>query len=315
MLSVQNSETWALSQANPKTEQIFPSNRASFSPKRSQFVPKTEPVFPKHGDGFFPQTEPVFPKSQANFSQKPSQFFPKTEPGFPQKRSQFVPKTEPVFPKHGDGFFSQTEPVFSKHGASFSLLARQLDMVLFCMWTCYTRICIWAPATWDRLSQVKTGLHVTHDMHWHAIFQVWCLLLPSLYLLLFGPLLDHLSHLPVLGMPSALLSRILFRLSSQHMLALTLADLLWALSLTLFWVPLTRLTAAISSGPGVAPSASAVRAPASLFNGSSSWPQLRLLWKWLCPRKPGKHWGWGVHACPSLRRRCKSIKDDKGWPN
>ena len=179
MLSVQNSETWALSQANPKTEQLFPSNRASFSPKRSLF---------------FPYTEPVFPKNQANFSQKPSQFFPKTEPGFPQKRSQFVPKTEPVFPKHG---------------ASFSLFARQLDMVLFCMWTCYTRICIWAPATWDRLSQVKTGLHVTHDMHWHAIFQVWCLLLPSLYLLLFGPLLDRLSHLPVFGMPSALLSRIL----------------------------------------------------------------------------------------------------------
>ena len=104
MLSVQNSETWALSQANPKTEQLFPSNRASFSPKRSLF---------------FPYTEPVFPKNQANFSQKPSQFFPKTEPGFPQKRSQFVPKTEPVFPKHGDGFFHKrslffpnTEPVF-----------------------------------------------------------------------------------------------------------------------------------------------------------------------------------------------------------
>ena len=31
MLSVQNSEIWALSQNNPKTELVFPKNRASFS--------------------------------------------------------------------------------------------------------------------------------------------------------------------------------------------------------------------------------------------------------------------------------------------
>ena len=205
---------------SPKTSKIqtqtclaFKTVRLELCPKPiqkpSNFSPQTEPVFPQNGacfshtrSQFFPKTKPIFPKNQASFSQRPNQVFPKNGASLSQKRSLFFPNTETVF-------FSQTEPVFPKHGASFSLFARQLDMVLFCMWTCYTRICIWAPATWDRLSQVKTGLHVTHDMHWHAIFQVWCLLLPSLYLLLFGPLLDHLSHLPVFGMPSALLSRIL----------------------------------------------------------------------------------------------------------
>ena len=56
MLNVQNSETWALSQANPKPNQ-FPKSLRRFSPKRKLFSPKTQPVFPC-------------------FSQRPNQFLP-----------------------------------------------------------------------------------------------------------------------------------------------------------------------------------------------------------------------------------------------
>jgi hypothetical protein len=40
MLSVQNSEIWALSQNNPKTELVFPENRASLSKNRASLSQK-----------------------------------------------------------------------------------------------------------------------------------------------------------------------------------------------------------------------------------------------------------------------------------
>ena len=83
MLSVQNSEAWALSQANPKTEPISP-----------QTEPVFREVFPKHRDGFFPQTEPVFHKHRAYFSKS----------GASQKRWRISPKSVTDFPKIGDGF-------------------------------------------------------------------------------------------------------------------------------------------------------------------------------------------------------------------
>ena len=126
MLCVQNSETWALSQANPKTKPISPANRAVFPQKRSQFVPKTEPVLPKNGACFFP-------KKEHDFSQKRSLFVPKTEHvfpkngacfsqnwnGFPQNRWQISPKSVTDFPKIGDGFPQNRWQISSKSVADF----------------------------------------------------------------------------------------------------------------------------------------------------------------------------------------------------
>ena len=98
-------------QANPKTEQLFPSNRASFSPKRSLFFPIHGASFSQKPSQFFPKTKPVFPKDRTRFS-------PKTEPVCPKKRSLFFPNTETVF------FFSQTEPVFPQTRSQFFLVCK-----------------------------------------------------------------------------------------------------------------------------------------------------------------------------------------------
>ena len=108
MLSVQNSEAWALSQANPKTEPIspqtepvfrevfqtqrrfFPTDGACFSQRRSLFFqkrsfPKTVTDFPKIGDGFPQNRWRISPKSATHFP-KSVTHFPKVGDGFPQNR-------------------------------------------------------------------------------------------------------------------------------------------------------------------------------------------------------------------------------------
>ena len=80
MLSVQSSETWALSQANPKTEPI--------SPKPNQFFPKP--------NLFAPKTERFSPKSVTHF--------PKIGNGFPRNRWWISSKSATDFPKIGDAF-------------------------------------------------------------------------------------------------------------------------------------------------------------------------------------------------------------------
>ena len=74
MLSVQNSETWALSQADPKTKPIFHQTEPVCPKKRSLFIPKTEHVFPKNGNCFSqkrssPKSVAGFPKVGGRFSQ------------------------------------------------------------------------------------------------------------------------------------------------------------------------------------------------------------------------------------------------------
>ena len=97
MFSVQNSETWALSQADPK-------NPNQFSTKPNQFVPKNGACLSQTRRRFF------F-KNEASLFQKQSLFFPNTEPVFH--------KTEPVFHKT-EPVFHKTEPVHPKNGACFS---------------------------------------------------------------------------------------------------------------------------------------------------------------------------------------------------
>ena len=109
MLSVQSSETWALSQANPKTKPISPKPN-QFFPKPNLFVPKTEPVFPKKGTCFFPKSVTHFPKIGNGFprnrrwiSSKSVTHFPKSVTHFPKSVTHF-PKSVTHFPKVGDGF-------------------------------------------------------------------------------------------------------------------------------------------------------------------------------------------------------------------
>ena len=89
MLSVQNSETWALSQANPKTEPIFP-------PKPTRFFPKTEPLCPKNGACFSQKRNMFFPKKRSMFFPKTE--LPKVDGWFPQSRWRISPKSVADFP-------------------------------------------------------------------------------------------------------------------------------------------------------------------------------------------------------------------------
>ena len=83
MLSVQSSETWALSQANPKTEPISPKPN-QFFPRPNLFVPKTEPVFPKKGTCFSPKSVTHFPRNWWWISSKSATHFPKIGDAFPK---------------------------------------------------------------------------------------------------------------------------------------------------------------------------------------------------------------------------------------
>ena len=102
MLSVQNNETWALSQANPKTEPILP--------KPSHFFTKTEPLCPKDGACFSQKRILFFPKTELHnpgggwFSQSLWQIFLKSVADFSQSLWRISPKSVADFPKIGDGF-------------------------------------------------------------------------------------------------------------------------------------------------------------------------------------------------------------------
>ena len=116
MLSVQNRETWALSQANPKTKPIFHQTAPVCHKKRS-LLSQTRRRF--------------FSKNEACLSQKPSLFFqkrispksvtdfPKVGDRFPQNRRQISSKSVADFPKIDDGFPLSLWRISSKSVADF----------------------------------------------------------------------------------------------------------------------------------------------------------------------------------------------------
>ena len=110
MLSVQNNETWALSQANPKTEPILP--------KPSHFFTKTEPLCPKDGACFSQKRSLFFAKNGAS---QPGRWliFPKSVADFPKVCGWFSQKSVTDFPKIGDRF-PQFDGFRAKVGGWFS---------------------------------------------------------------------------------------------------------------------------------------------------------------------------------------------------
>ena len=116
MPSVQNSETWALSQANPKTYPIFPPNRTNFPPNRTSLSQKTELVFPKNGACSLQKRSMFFP-TWSMFFQKKEHVFPKNGTCFSQKRSFTKPVAD--FPKVGGWFFQSLWQVFLTSVADF----------------------------------------------------------------------------------------------------------------------------------------------------------------------------------------------------
>ena len=116
MLSVQNSETWALSQANPKTKPIFhqtapvcPKKQSLFFQKRS--FPKTVTDFPKIGGRFSQNRWRISPKSVADF--------PKIGDGFPQNRWRISPNSVADFLKVCNGFSQNRWQIFPKSVMDF----------------------------------------------------------------------------------------------------------------------------------------------------------------------------------------------------
>ena len=101
MLSVQNSETWALSQANPKTKPIFHQTAPvwGFPQNRWRISPNSVADFLKVCNGFSQNRWQIFPKSVTDFL--------KIGGWFPRKRCQFLSKTKPVCSIIG-GWFSQS---------------------------------------------------------------------------------------------------------------------------------------------------------------------------------------------------------------
>ena len=146
MLSVQNRETWALSQANPKTKPIFhqtapvchkkrsllsqtrrrffSKNEACLSQKPSLFFqkrisPKSVTDFPKVGDRFPQNRRQIssksvadFPKIDDGFPQSLWRISSKSVADFPQKPIQFSQNRINLLPKTGASFFARTKPVF-----------------------------------------------------------------------------------------------------------------------------------------------------------------------------------------------------------
>ena len=128
MLSVQNSETWALSQANPKTKPI-PPKRASLSLKPSQSFPKTEPVFPQSLWLIFPKSVTDFPKVGGTFSLNQLDIFPTREPTMlfqsffvSNTWHCFFPKTECDLSSRSNAFAKRdiSKPVESGKGCAAS---------------------------------------------------------------------------------------------------------------------------------------------------------------------------------------------------
>ena len=109
MLCVQNSETWAPSQAQkrtnfPQTEPVFHQNGATLSQRRSLFFPKMGHVLPKNGACFGQKRSMFFPKTEHVFPNKffKTEIFP--ENGASQSRWLVSPRSVTDFPKVGDRF-------------------------------------------------------------------------------------------------------------------------------------------------------------------------------------------------------------------
>ena len=175
MLSVQNNETWALSQANPKTEPILPKpshfftkteplcpkDGACFSQKRSLFFPKTELHNP--GGGWFSQSLwQIFLKSVADFSQSLWRIskIPKIGDRFPQSRWLMSPKSVVDVPKVGDGFPKNWWQISQNRWLIFRKLVTIHGRSGFCYFSGRNRFFREMSITQQRLTAFPLHVHV-----------------------------------------------------------------------------------------------------------------------------------------------------------